>query len=305
MSNEMTTDTNLRQRARELLAAEYERGGHKTIPAMIREGRMFDGMEFTLSAIEAALAQSAQQADADEDAYVIDRLAHLLAEISVIVNGPEPAGTKWSYHDLPEKVRALKTAPAAVPAGEAVAYLDIGVGGYLDLGTEKDADELFKLPPGRHMLGIIGTYGVDGYKANPPAAEAPAPVQAAPQEGEAAAQTLRDALSYVGYRTDGDLSTLAERAELWMRANRVLIDSQRANIDRLKALAHPAAGDKVRVDAPMIERAAKVLSDRCADVCGVDREDEWAFSGSGHRDDARAALEAALAQPHEADRHDR
>ena len=72
----------------------------------------------------------------------------------------------------PEKVRALKTAPAAVPAGEAVAYLDIGVGGYLDLGTEKDADELFKLPPGRHMLGIIGTYGVDGYKANPPAADA-------------------------------------------------------------------------------------------------------------------------------------
>lgn len=127
--------------------------------------------------------------DAEEDAYVIDALAHLLAEISIIVNGPEPAGTKWSYHDLPEKVRALKTAPAAVPAGEVVAYLDIGVGGYLDLGTEKDADELFKLPPGRHMLGIIGTYGVDGYKANPPAAEAPAPVQAAPQpaDGEAGA----------------------------------------------------------------------------------------------------------------------
>ena len=40
--------------------------------------------------------------------YVIDALAHLLAEISVIVNGPEPAGTKWSYHDLPEKVAELK-----------------------------------------------------------------------------------------------------------------------------------------------------------------------------------------------------
>lgn len=121
--------------------------------------------------------------DAEEDAYVIRRTCELLAHIAVIVNGPEPDMTRWSYHDLPEKVRALKDAPAAVPAGEAVAYLDIGVGGYLDLGTEKDADELFKLPPGRHMLGIIGTYGVDGYKANPPAAEAPAPVQAAPQEG--------------------------------------------------------------------------------------------------------------------------
>lgn len=59
--------------------------------------------------------------------------------------------------------------PTAAPAGEAVAYLDIGVGGYLDLGTEKDDDELFKLPPGRHMLGIIGTHGVDGYKAHQPA----------------------------------------------------------------------------------------------------------------------------------------
>lgn len=46
--------------------------------------------------------------DAEEDAYVIDALAHLLAEISVIVNGPEPAGTKWSYHDLPAKVAAMK-----------------------------------------------------------------------------------------------------------------------------------------------------------------------------------------------------
>lgn len=46
--------------------------------------------------------------EAEEDAYVIDALAHLLAEISIIVNGPEPAGTKWSYHDLPEKVAELK-----------------------------------------------------------------------------------------------------------------------------------------------------------------------------------------------------
>ena len=58
--------------------------------------------------------------DAEEDAYVIDRLAHLLAEISVIVNGPEPAGTKWSYHDLPEKVEALVLAPQAPPAAEPV-----------------------------------------------------------------------------------------------------------------------------------------------------------------------------------------
>ncbi len=58
----------------------------------------------------------------EESAYVIDKMAKLmaklLAEIAVIVNGPEPPLTSWSYHDLPEKVRALKQAPpaAAVPA---------------------------------------------------------------------------------------------------------------------------------------------------------------------------------------------
>ena len=53
----------------------------------------------------------------EESAYVIDKLAKLLAEIAVIVNGVEPHDTSWSYHDLPEKVRALKQAPpaAAVP----------------------------------------------------------------------------------------------------------------------------------------------------------------------------------------------
>jgi len=44
----------------------------------------------------------------DEDTYVIGKLSRLLAEIAVIVNGPEPPLTRWSYHDLPEKVRALK-----------------------------------------------------------------------------------------------------------------------------------------------------------------------------------------------------
>ena len=59
----------------------------------------------------------------EEGAYVIDALAKLLADIAVIVNGPEPPLTSWSYHDLPEKVRALKQAQqpaAAVPAGYAL-----------------------------------------------------------------------------------------------------------------------------------------------------------------------------------------
>jgi hypothetical protein len=42
-----------------------------------------------------------------EDDYVIEQMGRLLAEIAVIVNGPEPEATRWSYHDLPEKVREL------------------------------------------------------------------------------------------------------------------------------------------------------------------------------------------------------
>lgn len=51
----------------------------------------------------------------------------------------------------------------AQPAKNAVAYLDLGTGGYMDVGTDLTDEELATLPKGRHMLGIIGTYGVDGY----------------------------------------------------------------------------------------------------------------------------------------------
>lgn len=58
-------------------------------------------------------------ADIEEDAYVIHRLGKLLAEIAVVVNGPEPTLTKWSYHDLPEKVRVLKDAAGRKAVGDA------------------------------------------------------------------------------------------------------------------------------------------------------------------------------------------
>ena len=62
---------------------------------------------------------------------------------------------------------------AAQPAPNAVAYLDLGVGGYMDVGTDLTDEELATLPKGRHMLGIIGTYGVDGYVPAQPAPSVP------------------------------------------------------------------------------------------------------------------------------------
>ena len=52
---------------------------------------------------------------------------------------------------------------------KAVAYLDLGTGGYMDIGTDLTDEALSALPKGRHMLGIVGTYGVDGYAPAQPA----------------------------------------------------------------------------------------------------------------------------------------
>lgn len=42
----------------------------------------------------------------DEDYHVIMTMGRLLAEIAVILKGTEPAGSAWSYHDLPELVKS-------------------------------------------------------------------------------------------------------------------------------------------------------------------------------------------------------
>lgn len=55
--------------------------------------------------------------------------------------------------------------PAA--SAEPIAYLDLGAGGYMDVGTDLTEDQLAQLPKGRHMLAIVGTYGLDGYVAAP------------------------------------------------------------------------------------------------------------------------------------------
>jgi len=80
---------------------------------------------------------------------------------------------------------------------EPVAYLDLGEGGYMDVGTDLSDEELAALPKGRHMLGIIGTYGVDGYK----------PAQAVDLGA------VRDAVQGITLRFDGDLPYIKGIAE--------------------------------------------------------------------------------------------
>lgn len=62
-----------------------------------------------------------------------------------------------------EAQRLQQSPEPAAPTQEAVAYLDIGAGGYVDVGTDLAEEQLAALPKGRHMLAIIGTYGIAGY----------------------------------------------------------------------------------------------------------------------------------------------
>lgn len=71
---------------------------------------------------------------------------------------------------------AVITHKAAPVAQEPVAYLDLGAGGYMDVGTDLTDEQLAALPKGRHMLAIIGTYGVDGYCTAAPVAAQAQPV---------------------------------------------------------------------------------------------------------------------------------
>jgi hypothetical protein len=67
---------------------------------------------------------------------------------------------------ISQAVYEFRAALASLPAPDerqAVAYLDLGTGGYMDMGTDLTDEQLAALPKGRHMLAIIGTHGVNGY----------------------------------------------------------------------------------------------------------------------------------------------
>lgn len=139
---------------------------------------------------------------------VFDVKAEALNECRYIDPDEQPETCKAASHWMPHPRNPMfdYAAHCAQPAPKAVAYLDLGVGGYMDIGTDLTDEELATLPKGRHMLGVIGTYGVDGYVPAQPAPSVPGV--------DALAQFIRE--------IDGDnrlgAGALAERIVEWLAA---------------------------------------------------------------------------------------
>ncbi len=109
---EALASASVSERARELLAAEYRsHGWHEDAGRLCMGGDPTSFVEDdALRVIDRLIEQG------DEDAHVITELGRLLACIAVILKGPEPAGTAWSYHDLPELVASALSEPRQVAA---------------------------------------------------------------------------------------------------------------------------------------------------------------------------------------------
>jgi len=64
-------------------------------------------------------------------------------------------------------------------------------------------------------------------------------------------------------------------------------------IESMQARERRAPNRAPSTDSAAISRAGRVLADRNADACGVDREDNWKVYGQDFIEDALAALIAA------------
>ena len=98
--------------------------------------------------------------------------------------------------------RAARAPADSVTAPAGVAYLDIGAGGYIDLGTDLSNEALSRLPKGRHVLIIAGTYGIDGYIPTPPAQAADSVLEDAAQRWAAPKYDHKQRQWCIAYETE-------------------------------------------------------------------------------------------------------
>ena len=258
----------------------------KEIYEATQNGKWADRYE--VRALYAAPAPvTAAPADAEEDACVIDQMGKLLAEIAVIVNGPEPAGTRWSYHDLPAKVQALASTPAAPgidlePFRRLVEWnYDSEFSAYENGFRTEEQREVAEAERKR-LLALID--------ASP--------------KGDDVAGKLRLLLDERNHRTDGDLKTLAARCLHLSRGDRDLIAMRGALIEKLQqriAKDSPKGGSDA-LDATRLDwldangfTAYRQIDpiDGLSPHCVVVHETQLPRRGNVH-DTIRGAIDAAM-----------
>ena len=150
-----------------------ERAKHYTVRDLLIDCR---------AALAAAPAQERIDALELEVRQLTERTAALrkVLELAIKQNSHDMLMTGEELRQCEAALAAQQPAPSAATAEQQmVAYLDIGAGGYIDLGSELPDETLLRLPKGRHALVIAGTFGIDGYVAAKPA---PTPQAAQPVE---------------------------------------------------------------------------------------------------------------------------
>ncbi|MDX3986886.1 MAG: hypothetical protein QHC88_16685 [Achromobacter sp.] len=184
------------------------------------------------------------------------------------------AGDDLSTARAIESALLSKLRAEGVQAGDAVAYLDLGAGGYMDVGTDLTDEQLAALPKGRHRLAIIGTHGVDGYTR--------AALASAPVAGE-----LPDAVRVPLDSLHADAGYLVGRVLDHSLSRDEVVAVIRSRIDAAKAaLAAPQASEAVRdavdVALPLLPKGHARNSDVHPDSYAYDK---WQLA-----DYARAAI---------------
>ena len=136
------------------------------------------GLRDRLAAVEDDRAQRVPDTVCDDD---LSDLAHSANQETLSFGLSHDVFLRYFKEVRRRLLASTPAQPAQQEPAKAIAYLDIGIGGYVDLGSELSPADLAAPPRGRHMLVIAGTYGIDGYK---PVAhqEPPQPVECKPME---------------------------------------------------------------------------------------------------------------------------
>jgi hypothetical protein len=92
--------------------------------------------------------------------------------------------------------------------------------------------------------------------------------------------------------TDEIVKRLRERVDFGrdggMTGRWIKLDELAALLDLIESMAQ-----RVPLTEEQVAAAARVMNDRQAEVCGVDKDDQWKIYSDDFKDDARAMLEAA------------